>query len=161
MDTKELCEFKGIGEAKAIGIITTLEIGRRRAASEILQKPKITSGKDVFKLMSHLGELNHEEFWVLFLNQANRVLLQEQLSMGGITQTVVDQRLIFSKALQQKAVSIILVHNHPSGNLDPSDADKKLTQNMVKGAELLGITILDHLIVNQTHYFSFADEGIL
>jgi DNA repair protein radc len=159
---KELMEYKGIGEAKAITIVAAMELGRRRAMEMPSQQTKITCSKDVYQLMQpKLGELPHEEFWVLHLNNFNKVIDKQQVSTGGITGTLVDQRLVYKRALAKGAVGLILVHNHPSGQLKPSQADKALTQKIKKAGELLDIKILDHLIVTQHAYFSFADEALL
>jgi DNA repair protein RadC len=158
----DLTKFKGIGEAKAITIIAALELGRRRRLGEVLQKNKIISSQSVFELMQPLiGELPHEEFWIVYLNNSNKVLQSKQLSKGGITGTLVDVRLAFKNALQLGAVAIILAHNHPSGMLTPSEADKTLTKKLVTAGESLDIKVLDHLIITEKSYFSFADENIL
>lgn len=158
----QLTSYKGIGEAKAISIIAALELGRRRRTEEALEKKKITSSTSVFELMQPIiGELPHEEFWIIYLNNSNKVIDQLQLSKGGITGTLVDVRLALKKALEVGATSIILSHNHPSGNLSPSSADKQLTQKLKTAGESLDIKILDHIIVTEKSYFSFADEGLL
>ena len=158
----ELMNYKGIGEAKAITIVAALELGRRRRAETVLETKKITSSSTVFDLMQPLlGDLEHEEFWIIFLNNSNKIIQQSQLSKGGITGTLVDVRLVFKMALQLGAVAVILVHNHPSGSLKPSGADKQLTQKLKQGGQSLDIAVLDHIIVTQKAYFSFADEGIL
>lgn len=158
----DLQKFKGIGEAKAISIITALELGRRRRLEEALEIPKITSSKAVFEIMQPLiGELNHEEFWVIYLNNSNKVLYKEQLSKGGLTGTLVDVRLVFKKAIDLFATAIILCHNHPSGKLQPSAADKSITKKLQQAGETLDVKVLDHLIVTENAYFSFADENIL
>jgi len=155
-------EFKGIGEAKAITIAAALELGRRRRAEAALEKVKITSSTSVFELMQPLiGELPHEEFWIIFLNNSNKVIKKEQLSKGGITGTLVDVRLVMKNALAIGATSLILAHNHPSGTLKPSDADKKITNKLKAAGEHLDIKVLDHLIVTEVAYFSFADEGLI
>lgn len=162
LSVKDLCKFKGVGEAKAISIITALEIGRRRAAQGLLEKPKIGSSQDAFLLLqSIIGDLPVEEFWVLYLNQGNFVVRKEQISKGGINQTSVDLRIIMKFALEEMATSLILAHNHPSGNLKPSQADINLTRKIKEAALSLDIEVFDHLIVTQKSYFSFADEGIL
>lgn len=159
---KQLTGFKGIGEAKAVTIVAALELGRRRRAGEALEKKKISSSNSVFELMQPvIGELPHEEFWVIYLNNSNKVIDRFQLSKGGITGTLVDVRLALKKALEVGATAIILSHNHPSGNLNPSTADKQLTQKLKTGGESLDIKVLDHIIVTEKSYFSFADEGIL
>lgn len=159
---KQLMEVKGIGEARALTIIAALELGRRRRSSEALEKKKISSSSSVFELMQpKIGELAHEEFWVLYLNNSNKVIQELPLSKGGITGTLVDVRLAFKQALQLGATAVILVHNHPSGNLQPSTADKQLTQKFKTAGESLDIKVLDHIIITEKSYFSFADEAIL
>ncbi|MDN3596413.1 RadC family protein [Zunongwangia endophytica] len=158
----QLCKFNGIGEAKAITIIAALELGRRRRLENALERVKITSSRSVFELMQPIiGELPHEEFWIIYLNNSNKVIDKLQLSKGGITGTLVDVRLTLKKALELGAVAIILAHNHPSGTLKPSTADKNLTQKLKTASESLDIKVLDHLIVTEMSYFSFADEAIL
>ncbi|WP_432411625.1 RadC family protein [Rasiella sp. SM2506] len=162
MDVKELMHYKGIGEAKAITIVAALELGRRRSGEEGLKQKKITSSQSVFELLQPIiGELPHEEFWIIYLNNSNKVLQTTQLSKGGITGTLVDVRLVFKNALQLGAVAVILGHNHPSGTLKPSNADKTLTQKLKIAGESLDIKVLDHLIVTENSYFSFADENLL
>ena len=157
----QLMQFKGIGEAKAIAIVAALELGRRRRAEEAVELLKITSSKIIFELMQPIiGELAHEEFWVIYLNNSNKVISKTQLSKGGITGTVVDVRLVFKAALEMSATSLVLCHNHPSGSLKPSDADIQITQKLKRAGESLEIAILDHVIVTETSYFSFVDEGI-
>lgn len=154
--------FKGIGEAKAISIAAAMELGRRRRTGEALERKKITSSTSVFEYVQPLiGELPHEEFWVLYLNNSNRILKSAQLSKGGITGTVVDVRLAFKEALQLGAVGIILAHNHPSGTLKPSQADIQLTKKLKLAGDSLDIKVLDHLIITEKAYFSFADENML
>lgn len=162
LSVNQLMEFKGIGEAKAVTIVAALELGRRRRTEEALEKKKISSSNSVFELMQPIiGDLPHEEFWVIYLNNSNKVIDRFQLSKGGITGTLVDVRLALKKALELGATSIILAHNHPSGALSPSSADKQLTQKLKTAGESLDIKILDHLIVTEKSYFSFADEGLL
>ncbi len=162
LTVNDLIKFKGIGEAKAISIITALELGRRRRLEEALEKPKISSSRSVFDVMQPIiGELQHEEFWILFLNNANKIQLKTQMSKGGITGTLVDTRLIFKQALELAATGLILCHNHPSGTLKPSTSDINLTNKIKKGGEILDIKVLDHLIITEKEYYSFADEGIL
>ena len=161
LSLKHLMEFKGIGEAKAISIIAALELGRRRRAEESVELHKITSSKAVFEIMQPIiGELPHEEFWVLYLNNSNKVIYKSQLSKGGITGTVVDVRLIFKTALEHNATSVILSHNHPSGKLQASDADKEITKKLKLAGEQLDIKVLDHIIITENGYLSFQDEGI-
>jgi DNA repair protein RadC len=158
----ELQKFKGIGEAKAISIITALELGRRRRLEEALELPIITSSKAVFNIMQPIiGELQHEEFWIVYLNNSNKVIYKDQLSKGGLTGTLVDARLVFKRGIELNATSIILCHNHPSGKLQPSNADKQITSKLIKAGETLDIKVLDHLIVTENAYFSFADENLL
>jgi DNA repair protein RadC len=161
MSILQLMDFKGIGEAKAISIIAALELGRRRRAEDAVELTKITSSKMIFEMMQPvIGELPHEEFWIIYLNNSNKVISKSQLSKGGITGTLVDVRLVFKTALEMGATGLILCHNHPSGTLVPSDADKQITKKLKLAGESLEIKVLDHLIVTETSYFSFADEGI-
>ncbi|WP_338356681.1 RadC family protein [Yeosuana marina] len=162
LSIKQLMTFKGIGEAKAIIIAAALELGRRRRGEDALQKKKITSSASVFELMQPIiGELQHEEFWIIFLNNSNKVIHKNQLSKGGITGTLVDVRLVLKQALEVGATGLILAHNHPSGTLKPSEADKQITNKLKLASESLDIKVLDHLIVTEKNYFSFADENIL
>ncbi len=162
LSIKQLMQFKGIGEAKAVTIAAALEIGRRRRGEEAQRIDKINSSKDAFEILQPImGELEHEEFWILYLNNSNKVLLKAQLSKGGITGTLVDVRLIMKQSLELGAVGIILAHNHPSGTLKPSAADKEITQKIKKASESLDIKVLDHLIVTQKNYYSFADNQVL
>lgn len=162
LSIKQLMEFKGIGEAKAITILAAMELGRRRRGEEALQKQKIASSESVFELMQPiLGELPHEEFWIIYLNNSNKVIQKNQLSKGGITGTLVDVRLVMKNAIEIGAIGIILVHNHPSGTLKPSTADKQLTTKLKVAGESLDIKVLDHLIITEASYFSFADNLIL
>lgn len=159
---KELQKIKGIGEAKAISIVSALELGRRRKESEFLEKVKITCSNDIYQLMKpELLDLPKEEFWIILLNRANTMIKKEQVSSGGISGTVADPKIIFKAALDQFASSIILVHNHPSGNLKPSRSDLDLTRKMKHAGELLEIPVLDHIIFGDEGYLSFADDGIL
>ena len=161
LSLKQLMEFKGIGEAKAVTIAAALELGRRRRTEELPDFFKITSSKAVFEIMQPImGDLLHEEFWVLYLNNANKVIHKAQLSKGGITGTVVDVRLIFKLALEHNATSIILSHNHPSGKLVASEADKEITKKLTFAGEQLDIKVLDHIIITEKGYLSFQDEGI-
>jgi DNA repair protein RadC len=161
LSISQLTNFKGIGEAKAISIIAALELGRRRRAEDAIELTKITSSKTIFEIMQPIiGELPHEEFWIVYLNNSNKVISKSQLSKGGITGTLVDVRLVFKTALEMGATGLILCHNHPSGTLIPSDADKQITRKLKLAGDSLEIKVLDHLIVTETSYFSFADEGI-
>jgi DNA repair protein RadC len=162
LSISQLTTFKGIGEAKAISIVAAMELGRRRRGEDALELLKITSSKMIFEMMQPIiGELSHEEFWVIYLNNSNKVISKSQLSKGGITGTIVDVRLVFKTALEMGATGVILCHNHPSGTLKPSDADKQITKKLKLAGESLDIMVLDHLIVTENHYFSFMDEGIL
>ncbi|SEL98804.1 DNA repair protein RadC [Aquimarina amphilecti] len=162
LSIKQLMSFKGIGEAKAISIIAGLELGRRRKEEGVPSIPKITRSKDVFDVLSpHIGDLEHEEFWVLYLNNSNKILQKKQISIGGKTGTLVDPRIVFRYALEFNATAIILTHNHPSGSLTPSSSDKLLTQKLKQAGLSLEIKLLDHLIITEKEYFSFADEAIL
>jgi DNA repair protein RadC len=162
LSLKQLMEFKGIGEAKAITIAAALELGRRRREEAALKKKKITSSLSVFELMQPvIGELQHEEFWIIYLNNSNKVIQKNQLSKGGITGTLVDVRLVLKNALEVGATGLILAHNHPSGTLKPSVADKQITTKLKNAAESLDIKVLDHLIITEKAYFSFADETLL
>ncbi|MDR1876570.1 MAG: DNA repair protein RadC [Flavobacteriaceae bacterium] len=162
LSISDLCKFNGIGKVKAIEIITSLEIGRRKSLQEALKKEKITSSKDIFNILQPIiGDSTIEEFWVIFLSRAHKVLSKEKISQGGITGTVVDPRLIFKHALELNAVSLIISHNHPSGNVQPSNSDIQITREIKEAGKLLNINLVDHLIVTQTSYYSFADEGVL
>lgn len=161
LSLSQLMNFKGIGEAKAISIIAALELGRRRRSEEAVELIKITSSKMIFEIMQPIiGELPHEEFWIVYLNNSNKILCKSQLSKGGITGTLVDVRLVFKMALEMGATGLILCHNHPSGTLVPSDADKQITKKLRTAGDSLEIKVLDHLIVTDCSYFSFVDEGI-
>jgi DNA repair protein RadC len=159
---KQLTQFRGIGEAKAVTIAAALEMGRRRRGEEAQKITKINASADVFELLQPIvGELEHEEFWIVYLNNSNKVLHTAQLSKGGITGTLVDVRLVMRQALEFGAVALVLAHNHPSGTLKPSGADKQITQKLKAAAMALDIKILDHVIITQKDYFSFADEKLL
>ncbi len=157
---EKLTNFNGIGPAKALSIITALELGKRRQQEKVIQNPKIRSSKEAFEQMHPcLGDLLHEEFWVLYLNNSNKLLSKNRLSKGGITSTLVDIRLIYKKALDLSAVGIIICHNHPSGRRNPSKSDIELTKKIKQGGISLDIKLLDHLIITEKSYFSFADNG--
>jgi DNA repair protein RadC len=160
---RELTErFNGVGEAKAISIIAALELGQRRKLLSLQNRPLISSSKEAYLALAPLlMDLETEEFWILLLNQANRMIGREKISAGGLAITSVDSRVVFKKALECNATSIVLCHNHPSGNLRPSQADLDLTQRMRKAGEQLEILVQDHLIVSEAGYYSFADEGII
>jgi DNA repair protein RadC len=162
LSVKELMKIKGIGEAKAITIAAALELGRRRQAAAPLEKHIVGSSGDIARyLQTRLKDHRHEVFAVLFLNRANKINHFEIISEGGITGTVADPRIILRKALEEDAVNIILCHNHPSGSLKPSRADEELTRKIKEAARLLDIAVLDHVIVSEDGYYSFADEGLL
>ena len=162
LSISDLMKFKGIGEAKAISIITAITLGRRTQLETAMVKPIIKSSKSVFNIMQPIiGNLNHEEFWILFLNNSNKVIHKKQLSKGGITGTLVDVRMLFKKAIELLAVGIIVCHNHPSGKVIPSDSDKQLTQKIKEAGVLLDIKLLDHLIITEQSYFSFTDQNML
>jgi DNA repair protein RadC len=159
---KDLCKIDGIGPAKALTIIAAIELGARRQTHDSREKKMITSSKDAYLQVKHLMEdLNHEEFWILTLNRKNCVISEYRISEGGLTSTVVDQRKIFKLAIDDKSTGVILFHNHPSGNKQPSEADNQLTRKLKDGGKILDISVLDHIIVTQNSYFSYADEGLM
>ncbi len=154
--------FHGVGEAKAVSIVAAMELGRRRLLHQSLEMPVVKSSQDVFNLYRPvIADLPHEEFWITLLNRANKVRHQFNISKGGITGTVIDVRLILKKALENNASSIVLCHNHPSGNTQPSEADIQITKKLKEAGKIMEIPVLDHLIVTENGYFSFADEGLL
>jgi DNA repair protein RadC len=162
LSISDLTKFKGIGEAKAISIVAALELGRRRRETETVKRDKITCSKDVFDIMKPIMlDLPHEEFWLLILNRSNAVIKKELISRGGVAGTVVDTKIIFKTAVENLASSIIISHNHPSGNLNPSDADIKITKNIKEAGKIMDIPLFDHLIVTENGYYSFNDEGML
>lgn len=159
---KELCKFSGIGEAKAISIIAALELGKRRRFSDILNKQKIGSSKDAFEILqTYISDKDYEEFWIVLLDRSTHIKKIARISEGGVDSTVADPKKIFKVALDFNASSIILSHNHPSGNIKPSMNDIKLTKKLVEAGKLLDIQILDHIIVGDENYYSFADENLL
>jgi DNA repair protein RadC len=162
MSVEELQTYKGIGEAKAITIVAALELGKRHGNADIPLFPKIKSSKDAYTVLKPIySDFAHEEFWVLYLDNSNKVINRYQISKGGMTSTVVDSRIIFKKALLSGAVAIILSHNHPSGSLRPSEQDKALTNKIKEASAFMDIKLLDHIIVTDKSYFSFADEMLL
>jgi len=162
LSVQDLMKFKGVGEARAISIISALELGRRRKQSESIKRPKINASSQVYEYMKpEMLDLLHEEFWIILLNRANVVIKKTPISLGGLSGTVADPKVIFKIALENTASSIVLVHNHPSGNLDPSSADVKLTKRLKEAGELLDVQVLDHIIFTNEAYLSFADEGTL
>ena len=159
---KDLMKFKGIGEAKAITIAAALEIGRRRQFSDMMQRDSITCSRDVYDaILPQLIDLPNEEFWILMLNRANHIISRHRVSVGGVSGVVVDAKMVFRPAIEALASSIILIHNHPSGNLKPSQRDIELTRKLKKAGESLDITVADHVIVAHTGFYSFADEGMM
>ena len=162
LTVKDLMKFNGIGEAKAISIASALEIGRRRASQEVPDRKKINGPADAFQIFRpHLADLQTEEVWAIFVNQNNRVLHFCQMSSGGITGSLVDVRTLFKTALEHFATGVFIAHNHPSGNLKPSEEDRRITKQVLEAGKILNVALIDHLILNQTSYFSFADEGLL
>jgi DNA repair protein RadC len=162
LSISDLTQFNGIGDAKAISIIAALEIGRRRKDSEIEKRPIIKSSKDAYNVIADvLSDLPHEEFWVLYLNRKNEVIKKENISKGGVSGTIADSKIIFKSAIEQLASAIILCHNHPSGSLKPSAADISLTKKLKETGTMLDTPVLDHLIIGEKDYFSFADQELL
>lgn len=162
LNVDNLMDFKGIGEAKAISIIAAMELGRRRDHSSALEMNKINGSNDVARFLQPLiGDISHEEFWVLFLNRQNKIIDKQKLSQGGMTGTVIDVRMVIKMALEKHATSLIFAHNHPSGNLEASDADRKITKQLKDAALIMDIPLIDHLIITHEGYLSFADEGLL
>ena len=158
----ELMKFKGIGEAKAISIVAAMELARRRKETEEIKRTKITYSKDAYNLLKpYLLDLDHEQFWMICLNRNQEVIKIIQISTGGLTGTIADPKIIFKLALEQLSNGIILSHNHPSGNLQPSEADLRLTKTLKEGARLLDITLCDHIIFTNNGYYSFADQSTL
>ncbi|MFN8210622.1 MAG: DNA repair protein RadC [Bacteroidales bacterium] len=162
LSISDLRKVKGIGSARAITIAAALELGRRRKLAEMPESVQIKCSRDVFDIVNPLvSDLPHEEFWILFLNRSNRVIERMKLSQGGISGTVTDVRLIMKKAIEYLASGIIVCHNHPSGNLSPSESDTKITQKIREAGALMDIQLLDHLIITDKDYYSFADNGLL
>jgi len=162
MSINELTSYNGIGEAKAVSIVAALELGRRRRFAEAAKQTLIRDSKDAFEYFYiRMSDLEHEQFWVMLLNPANKVIKVTRISIGGVNGTSADPKRIFKTALENNATAVMLCHNHPSGNVEPSDADKALTKNIVNGGKLLEIKILDHIIIGIDNYFSFADSGML
>jgi DNA repair protein RadC len=162
LEVNDLCKFKGIGEAKAISIIASLELGRRRNEQTTPERESITSSRQAFNLLHPiLADLPHEEFWLIFLNRANKVIKKQSVSKGGVAGTVVDAKMIFKPAVENLASSVILCHNHPSGNRTPSQEDIALTRKIKEAGRALDISVHDHIIIANDTYYSFADEGLL
>lgn len=162
LSVKELIKNKGIGEAKAITIVAAMELGRRRRDGALEEKPKVNGSKDAFDLMKgELMDLPHEEFWVLLLNRAHRLIRKKRISEGGVSGTVADPKIIYKLALEDLASGIIVIHNHPSGNLTASQSDIDLTKKLKEAGKVMEVALLDHLIIAGQKYYSFADEGLL
>lgn len=162
LSVKDLMKFKGVGEVKAISIATALEIGRRRAGQEVSEKPTISNSDDAYQVFKNqLSDLRAEEFWAVFVNQSNKIVHLSKLTQGGISQSIVDIRILFKTALDHFATGIIIAHNHPSGSLKPSREDINITKKIKEAGEFLNVQLLDHLIITQNSYFSFSDEGLL
>ncbi|MBT2619728.1 DNA repair protein RadC [Chryseobacterium sp. ISL-6] len=162
LSIKDLMKFKGVGEVKALSIATSLEIGRRRGRQEISEKPIISNSHDAYVIFkNHLSDLRTEEFWAIFLNQSNKVVQISQLTQGGISQSIVDVRILFKTALDNFSTGIVIAHNHPSGSLKPSREDLDVTKKIKDAGKFLNIQLLDHLIITQNAYFSFSDEGLV
>lgn len=160
MNRTELQMFHGVGEAKAVSIMAALELGRRRQLTPLPDRPQLRSSKEAYQCLAPLlAELEHEECWMLCLNRANYLIQRVCISSGGRAGTVVDAKLVFGRALELKASSIILAHNHPSTNLQPSQADHELTRKLHQAGKQLDLPLLDHLIITEKGYYSFADEG--
>jgi DNA repair protein RadC len=158
----ELKKFNGIGEAKAISIVSALELGKRRKISEVIEKKQITGSKDVFEIFGHkLGDLPVEEFWLIMLNRANKIIEMKRISSGGVSGTVIDIKIILKEAIDKTASGIIVCHNHPSGNIKPSRSDIDLTAKLKQASDLLDISLIDHVIVSFFDFYSFADENLL
>ncbi|WP_317897954.1 RadC family protein [Aurantibacillus circumpalustris] len=162
LSLNDLKKFKGIGEVKAVTISAAFELGRRRKESETIERVKITSSHVAYQLLhKHLSDLPHEEFWVLLLNRANQVLKEERLSKGGVSGTVVDVRLICKMAVENAASGLVIAHNHPSGQIFPSEQDKSITKKLKEALKLFDISLLDHVIIGDQKYFSFSDDGLI
>jgi DNA repair protein RadC len=162
LTVKDLTKIKGVGEAKAIAIVSALELGRRRKEVSTEERAKITGSKDIYELLkADLLDIPHEAFWIVLLNRANRVIKKHQISHGGVAGTVADPKIIFKIALEELASGVILAHNHPSGNLNASQADIDLTRKLKESGKLLEIQVLDHVIIAGKKYMSFADEGLM
>jgi DNA repair protein RadC len=162
LSLSDLTKLRGIGQARAVTIAAALELGRRRKLSEIPELDQIKCSKDVFNLLSPiLSDLPHEEFWILFLNRSNKVINRMKLSQGGISGTVTDVRMVMKKAIEYLSSGIIVCHNHPSGNLNPSESDTRITQKIKEAGNIMDIQLLDHLIISEKDYYSFADNGLL
>jgi len=162
LSVSDLTKLHGIGQARAVTIAAALELGRRRKLAEIPESYQIKCSKDVFELFQPiLSDLAHEEFWILFLNRSNKVINRMKLSQGGISGTVTDVRIVMKKAIEYLSSGIIVCHNHPSGNLSPSESDNRITMKIKEAGNIMDIQLLDHLIITDKDYYSFADNGLL
>jgi len=162
LSISDLQKYKGIGEAKAISIVAALELGKRRNISKIIERKQIKSSNDIFKIFGQkLGDLPYEEFWMIILNRANKIINMKRISSGGVSGTVTDIKIILKIAVEKTASGIIVCHNHPSGNIKPSNADINLTKKLKSACELVDISFLDHVIVSYDNFYSFADEGFV
>ena len=162
LSVADLLKFKGIGEAKAVTIIAALELGRRSTEADDGHVTKVTASRDAFRLLQpRLSDLDHEEFWVILLKRSNAVISVKHISKGGLSGTVADPKIIFQVALESRAAAIILSHNHPSGNLQPSGADIELTRKLTEVGEMLDVSVLDHIILGNNSYYSFADDAMM
>ncbi len=160
LSVQRILEFKGVGPAKAVRLLAALELGRRKEVSNALQRKKLSSSSQAAAiLMPHLGDLPHEEFWALYLNNNNHLIARERISKGGLSGTVADPREVFRIALQLNSTALIIAHNHPAGGLEPSSSDDAITRQMVASGEVLLIKVLDHLIITNSSYYSYSDEG--
>ena len=162
LSVQDMMKFEGIGEAKAISIAAALELGRRRREGDGIRKKKISSSRDVYEVLGpRLQDLGHEEFWILLLNRANMIIGRHEISKGGVSGTVADSKIIFKLAIENLASAIILCHNHPSGNLNPSETDIRTTEKLKNAGQIMDIPVLDHIIIADAGYYSLADEGLL
>lgn len=159
---KQFQHFKGMGEAKAITIAAALELGRRRQLSDLRERPRVANSRDAFNAIAPLlTDLHHEEFWLLLLNRNHEVFARERLSSGGTAGTVVDVKMLFKAALEGRATAVVAIHNHPSGSLAPSQEDINLTKRLAQAGQIMDLPLLDHLIISERGYYSFADEGMM
>ena len=159
---EQLIKNKGVGKAKAVTIMAAMELGRRRKLADVMNRPKVTQSADVYEIFKPiLADLPYEEFWVILLNRSNKIIAKEKISQGGVSGTVTDIRLILKKAIEKLACSLILCHNHPSGNLKPSESDISITKKLSEAGKFMEINVLDHIIVTDQAFYSFADEGYM
>ena len=159
---EQLIKNKGVGKAKAVTIMAAMELGRRRKLADVMNRPKVTQSADVYEIFKPmLADLPYEEFWVILLNRSNKIIAKEKISQGGVSGTVTDIRLILKKAIEKLACSLILCHNHPSGNLKPSESDISITKKLSEAGKLMEVNVLDHIIVTDQAFYSFADEGYM